>query len=403
MKTWVGLIAFAVLVIAPCETVGAQSNALRRLSGETRSETFKAVKGGLVSVSSNSGEVVFTVWSRSEVGVTVEGVSHDDVDAVQLSQSGGTIRIDFYPVGSRRSKSVRFRIDLPADYNVEIKTGSGDVDVVGDLRGDVRVHTANGDLTLDDVGGKVDLSTSGGDIRTGILGDVAYLKTSGGDIHVDDADSELQVQTSGGDIKIGNVGKWLDANTSGGNVTVGNVGGEARLTTAGGNIEVGRVQGGARMNTAGGLIRLGSASGVVTAHTAGGDLELYGITGSVDARTAGGDILAEISPRNTGKSSLVTAGGDIRLIIDPRAKATIEARIQTERTAVKWRSDRNKTKYKSAVREFDIRSTFKPVQYEVDEGRGEIRATYLINGGGDRIWLETAFGSIEIRELTPGK
>lgn len=385
MKKWVGLIAVAVLAIAPCETGIAQPNALRRLSGETRSETFKAEKNGLVSVSSNAGDVVFTVWSRSEVGVTVEGFSHDEVDAVQLSQSGGTIRVDFYPIGSRRSKRIRFRIDLPADYNVEVKTGSGDVDVVGDLRGDVRVYTANGDLTLDDVGGKVDLSTSGGDIRTGKLGDVAYLKTSGGDI------------------KIGNVGKWLDANTSGGNVMVGNVGGEARLTTAGGDIEVGRVQGGARMNTAGGLIRLGSAWGVVTAHTAGGDLELYGITGSVDARTAGGDIKAEISPRNTGKSSLVTAGGDIRLSIDPRAKATIEARIRTERTAVKWRSDRSKTKYKSAVQEFDIRSTFKPNQYEVDEGRGEIRATFLINGGGDRIWLETAFGSIEIREMTPGK
>ena len=403
MKKWIGLLALAMLVAAPSERGFAQPGSPRRLSGETRSETFKATKGGTVSLSVNRGDVVVSVWNRSEVGVTVDGLSPDDVEVVQFSQSGGIIRVDFFPNGSRRSRDTRFRIDLPSDYKLELKTGSGDVKVLGKVQGEVRVHSANGDLTLDDVSGKVDLSTSGGDIRTGKLGDTAYLKTSGGDIRVDDAGSELDVRTSGGDITIGNVGKWLDGNTSGGNILVGDVGGEARLTTAGGNIEVGRVQGGARMSTAGGLIRLGSASGIVTASTAGGDLELYNITGSVDARTAGGDIVAEVNPKGTGKSSLVTAGGDIRLSIDPRAKATIEARIRIESTSVKWRSGNNKSKYKSTVREFDIQSTFKADQYEADEGRGEIRATYLINGGGDRIWLETSYGSIEVRELMQGK
>lgn len=403
MRNRIGLMGLAVLLAAPCERGGAQTSAAGRLTGESRSETFKATKDGAVAVSSNAGDVLITVWSRSEVGVTVEGIDHDDVDAVQLSQTGATIRVDFYPNRSRRSKDIRFRVDLPADYNVDVNTGSGDIEVVGNVRGEVCFHTANGDLTLDDVGGKVDLSTSGGDIRTGILSDVAILKTSGGDVRVESAGSKLDVQTSGGDIKIGNVGKWLDATTSGGNIVIGDVGGEVRLTTAGGNIEVGLVQGGARLNTAGGLIRLGGASGIVLANTAGGDLELYDIAGTVEARTAGGDILVEITPKGAGKSSLVTAGGDIRLSIDPRAKATIEAHIRMDRQMVKWRSDNSQTKRKSTSREFEIRSTFKSDQYTVDEERGEIRATYLINGGGDRISLETSYGSIEIRELTQRK
>ena len=37
--------------------------------------------------------------------------------------------------------------------------------------------------------------------------------------------------------------------------------------------------------------------------------------------------------------------------------------------------------------------------FEEDIERGEIRATYILNGGGERIRLETANGNIYIREL----
>ena len=38
-------------------------------------------------------------------------------------------------------------------------------------------------------------------------------------------------------------------------------------------------------------------------------------------------------------------------------------------------------------------------RYEEDIERGEIRATNILNGGGERIRLETANGNIYIREL----
>jgi len=269
-------------------------------------------------------------------------LSRENMNDIRVTSSGSTVRVDFSPGGSKRSKYVRFKIDVPQDINLDLRTGSGEIEVVGNLTGGLRVHTSNGDITMDDVTGKVDVSTSSGDIRTGRISGTGYLKTSGGDIRVEDAAAELDVRTSGGNIKIGNVGKWLDANTSGGNILVGDVGGEARLSTAGGNIEVGRVRGGATINTAGGMVRLMSASGEVTANTAGGDIELYDITGAVDARTAGGDIFAEIMPKGVRRSSLVNAGSDIRLNIDPRAKGTIEARIRVDREYIRRAGSKNK-------------------------------------------------------------
>jgi DUF4097 and DUF4098 domain-containing protein YvlB len=307
--------------------------------------------------------------------------------------------VDFYPVRSRWTKHVRFKIDVPREFNLDLRTGGGEIEIVGGMKGNLRGHTSGGDITLDDLDGRVDMTTSGGDIRTGRLLGETYLKTSGGDIRVEDAGAELDVQTSGGDIRIGNVGKWLDASTSGGDIIIGDVGGEARLNTSGGDIEVGRVSGGARINTAGGTIQLQSASGDVHANTAGGDIELYDITGTVEARTAGGDIYAELIPKGTGRSSLVTAAGDVTLYLDPRAKATIEARIRVDRGWLKWRT-KNDSKRKIRDDQYEIRSEFKAERYEEDTERGEIRATYVINGGGERIWLETSHGNIEIRQRT---
>lgn len=181
--------------------------------------------------------------------------------------------------------------------------------------------------------------------------------------------------------------KRLEAKTSGGDITIGDVGGEATVSTAGGDVKVGKVSGGARLRTAGGNIGLRGATGRVDASTAGGDIELENISGSIDAKTAGGDIRAELVPSGKGSSELKTAGGRIRLAVPENAKATIEAVIRIED---RWRSRRDR---------YEVRSDFPSATYERDERYGDIRATYVLNGGGERIYLETVNSDIEIRKL----
>ncbi|HLA69831.1 MAG TPA: hypothetical protein VJN65_09015, partial [Bacteroidota bacterium] len=95
----------------------------------------------------------------------------------------------------------------------------------------------------------------------------------------------------------------------------------------------------------------------------------------------------ELIPSGKGGSELVTAGGNIRLAVPENAKVTIEALIRIEG---RWGSRKSK---------YEVRSDFKADKYEKDDDEEEIRATYNLNGGGEKIYLTTVNSNIEIRKL----
>jgi len=140
------------------------------------------------------------------------------------------------------------------------------------------------------------------------------------------------------------------------------------------------------MSTAGGDVHLEGASGTVSAKTAGGDIRLRGVTGVVEAKTAGGEVEAELNPSGKGSSRLVSSGGDVRLYIPESAKATIDATIRIHGS---WgrRSQR-----------YTIKSDFNAESFVKDDNDEEIRGIYKLNGGGERILLETVNADIIIRK-----
>ena len=493
MRLWIctlGVLVFAQQVLAQQALTLAEDQ--NRVAGRSRMETFQVEKGGRLDLNTKVGDIVISTWRKNEAVVTVQGLPSGSADDLRMRYEGGKLRVDYDPRFSgwsiNRRKGMRFKIDLPAEFDLDLRTGGGDIEVVGDLTGDVRSHTSGGDVTLRDISGEVELTTSGGDIRVGTIGGDVHLQTSGGDIRVEKASADLDVQTSGGDIRIGHVGNTLEAQTSGGDINIEYVGGKARITTSGGDIEIGEQSGNARITTAGGDIELRNATGELQVKTAGGELELLNVTGSIDARTAGGEILAEITPEGSKGSSLVSAGGDIVLYVDPEAKATVEARIRVDRRqnfgivslrtpsgedepivveipgipminldqseieideeklqeiidkltqsvneAVQLSAEEAQRLLQELQRDlqaaqqelqaaqkkkveaqkkmiqvrnrargtlrYRIRSDFEEERYEEDEEEGEISATYMLNGGGARIWLETSDSNIEIREL----
>lgn len=485
-----GVLLFAQQTLA--QQALAHTEDQSRIAGSSRSETFQVEKGGRLDLNTRAGDIIISTWRKNEAVVTVQGIPSGSADDLRIRYEGGILRVDYDPRFSgwsiNRRKGMRFKIDLPAEFDLDLRTGGGDIEVVGNLAGDVRSHTSGGDVTLRDIDGEVELTTSGGDIRVGTIGGDVHLQTSGGDIRVEKASADLDVQTSGGDIRIGHVGKTLEAQTSGGDIAIEYVGGKARITTSGGDIEIYELSGNARITTAGGDIELRNAKGVIQAKTAGGELELLNVTGAIDARTAGGEVLAEIIPEGSKGSSLISAGGDIVLYVDPEARATIEARIHVDKRyrygVFQMRPppggdapvifeipeiptigpdqsvteiDEEKLKeiidkltqsvneaaqltaeeaqrflrevqkeLRAAQRElqaaqkksaeaqkkmnqirnnargslrYKIRSEFEAERYEEDGEAGEISATYMLNGGGARIWLETSDSNIEIREL----
>lgn len=384
MKKQARLFVAAILIAAPSFIPVAHVD-----EQDARSKSFNVSKRGTVEVTVDGGDIRIEVWDKNEVFVKALGIDEEDLGRLRMEQSGNTVRVEF-----RRNRGwwsdghMRFEITIPSEFNAELRTSGGDIDIRGTVNGTISGSTSGGDVTLRDVkGGKVDLSTSGGDMRTGnIQGDVK-LRTSGGDIELGKVGGEVNVSTSGGNIQAESVGKTLKASTSGGNIDIGDVGGEANVSTSGGDISVRKVTGSASLNTSGGNIELASASGRVKANTSGGDIRLEDITGSIEASTSGGDVVAELKPSGKGDSRLSSSGGEITLAIPEDARATIDATIRIQGG---WRSHRG---------EYKVRSDFKADSYEQDEDGHEIRARYVLNGGGDEITLKTVNSDIQIMKL----
>ena len=351
--------------------------------GGDRTKTFPVGKGGTLDVSIHGGNIIINPWEKDEVNVKIRDGSDDGDPGISMSQNGTTVSIENT---NRSSDDFTLEINVPSRFDIRLRSSSGDIEISGSLSGNLKGATGGGNIRLGNLGGTIDMRTSGGDITCGDIGGDLDLNTSGGDISMGKISGSATVSTSGGDITVANVGKKIRATTSGGNISIGDVGGEATVSTSGGDISAGSVSGSASLSTSGGNVVLRGATGTVRATSAGGDLQLENITGTLEGNTAGGNIVAVLTPSKNGKSRLATAGGDIRLVVPEGAKATITARI---RVSGWWRSQKDA---------YDIRSDFKMDKYEKDEQGHEIRATVLLNGGGDQITLEAASGNIEIRK-----
>ena len=384
MKNLIKVLALGVLFLVPGMLLTA-----RQSDNEQRTKSFAVAKGGTLEVRVEGGDIKISVWEKNEVLVKAEGIEDDDLDRLKMKQSGNDVLVEFRNRGGWGGwggNHLRFDITVPSQYNADLHTAGGDIDVRGAVNGTIKGSTSGGDVSIDNVkGGKVDLSTSGGDMRAGdVQGDIT-LKTSGGNIEMGSVGGEAYVSTSGGDISVKSVGKSLRANTSGGNIDIGDVGGEAKVSTSGGDIRVRKVSGSASMSTSGGNIELEGASGTVKASTAGGDISLQNITGSIDASTAGGNVEAELRPSGKGRSKLSSAGGEIIRSIPEDAKATIEATIRIQG---RWSSRRS---------DYKVRSDFKADSYEQNDEDREIRASYKLNGGGELIELKTVNSDITLK------
>lgn len=377
MRQLAGLLIVSVFVAASGLSLGSAEQ-----SG-TQTKSFPASRGGSLEVVVDGGEIVLVPWEKNEVFVRAE-VDPSDVRFLKMTQNANTVRVQFRANGS--DGDVRFEINLPSQFNTDLRTGGGNIEFRGALNGNLKAATGGGNVTLADVGGRIDVTTGGGNVETGKIQGQAVLQTGGGNIGVRSAGGDVEISTGGGNIEVGDVGKTLRVSTGGGNVALGDVGGTATVSTGGGNIGVGKVSGSAVLTTAGGNVDLRGASGTVKATSAGGDLTLRGISGSIEGATAGGNIHAELIAGGKGPSSLETAGGGIKLFLPENARVTIQALIQV-------RGRRNER------RQYGIQSDFAHESYDNDTaGRGEIRATYKLNGGGETISLWSVNGNIEIRK-----
>jgi hypothetical protein len=184
---------------------------------------FNAPPGGRLTLDTDVGSVVIVGRDTHEVVIhtDVTDSDHFEVTAGQNS-SGVTVTgrssqhhwlgwMDF------KSNHVRFTIDVPRDYPVDLQTAGGFLDV-RNLTAAVEGKTSGGGIAIQDIAGSIRVHTSGGNISAERLNGPTELTTSGGNIDVADSKGDLNLHTSGGGIDLRSVEGVVKASTSGGSV-----------------------------------------------------------------------------------------------------------------------------------------------------------------------------------------
>lgn len=346
---------------------------------------LKVVKGGGLSLSVSPGDITIDTWEKEALLVEVDGLDDEDKENLNFSQDGNRVSVSFRSKWGW-SEDVEFKITLPSQFHLDLRTSGGDVSVNSNMNGNIKVKSQGGDLSCEDVIGNVDLHTSGGDVSVGDINGQLNIKTLGGDISAKRISGRnASVETMGGDISIEEAGGSVSAKTYGGDIKVGNAANNVRVTTLGGDIVLGKIDGHVRMKTNGGDLICKGAKGRAEAKTLGGDIKLEGVKGSIDATTKGGDISAELLEVD-GSSEIASSFGEIELKISDDVNATIVAEINIRGN---WSGDES---------EYQIISDFEVVQENIRNS--EITKTINIGAGSEMnlIELQTVNSDIRIKK-----
>ena len=304
--------------------------------------------------------------------------------------------------GANAQFYVQFEIAVPADYNLDVNTGVGDIET-------------------QDIAGTASLITGGGNIRTGRIGFTGFrnaaqghpnakLSTEGGHIQVQDVAGNLDAFTAGGHIVAGNISGDAVLRSGGGHIRAGQISGRAQLETDGGNItlkqagsfvsvrtgggqiDFGEVRGSVRAQTGGGGIRIITVSGPMEVESNGGSICLTRVAGAVQAATAGGTIQAWINPDAgssggkvslPGASQLSSGAGDIIVFLPRNLAANIDALVENGGLS---RIDADP-------------ALLLNIQPMGNRGGSSVRATGALNGGGEVLKLRTTVGKIRLQFL----
>jgi DUF4097 and DUF4098 domain-containing protein YvlB len=380
----------------------------------TFKKEFSVSPGGELEMKDITGNVTVNTWDKNMVQITeklkmdvyTKGEAEEIVNRSKsrYSESGNTVTVT--GVKGRRSVYQNFEVFVPNKFDLDINTSGGDLTIGsltgklvlktsgGDIKldkieGDVQAKTSGGDLDFESIKGSLTASTSGGSIKLGDVSGEADVSTSGGDITVTKADNNIKVSTSGGDLDISQISGDFTGKTSGGSIIVSDCSGNVNVKTSGGNLKLNDIKGKLTGSTSGGDIDGRGFLAPVDVRTSGGDVEIFDVKGPITAKTSGGNMDVEITLEDFSKPHAIelrTSGGDINLTLPAGFPASVIAEISL------GKDNRYRKRY-------DIFSDFPLSKTETEEkGNKIIRSQGDINGGGDKVYLRTSGGNINIKK-----
>ncbi len=273
------------------------TGALLSLAALQQTDTTFAVRpGSRLDLQSMGGEVVVRTWNRDAVRVMAE---HGQRERVEISMMGQVVKVRSR--GWRGpSRSMEFRITVPASMNLEINGTYLDVDIDG-VSGEVSAVTVQGDVRLR--GGRR----------------LVALQSVQGEVDARDAEGRIQVGSVNGGVRLANASGEVTAETVNGDITLDGIrSASVAASTTNGDVRYeGTVENGGRyaFNTHSGDLTVSvapEASATVSVSTFNGEFESdFPIT--LTETRGGGKRFTFVLGSGSARIELSSFGGTIRL------------------------------------------------------------------------------------------
>jgi DUF4097 and DUF4098 domain-containing protein YvlB len=292
-------------------------------------------------------------------------------------------------------------LDVSGPVSLEVKTGSGSIEVTAGPPGRVSVHgeirVRSGFLGVSGGAEKVrrieenpPIVQEGSVIRIGVTEDEDLLRDVSISYRITaPAETSLVARSGSGSQVVGDLRGPVDASTGSGSVRLGSIGGDVKAKSGSGSIRIDgaagnliasagsgsitalRVEGSISASTGSGSIELEqSGSGNVDVHSGSGGVRLRGVRGGLTVETGSGSIA--VAGEMAGDWRIDAASGDITVELPAGAAFDLDVRTSSG----------------------DIDSDH-PVTVTGTINKKKLRGT--VRGGGSRLDIETSSGSVLIR------
>jgi DUF4097 and DUF4098 domain-containing protein YvlB len=266
-------------------------------------KSLKLESGGRFVLESDEGSV--TVMGTSAPGARVVITSNrDDLeDLFHFSFEGDaklarvTARREHQPSWGR-GVSIHFEVQVPAETQLEIKTGDGNIEASG-MRGDADLNTSDGNLEVSGLAGKLTAHTADGNIHLREITGSVQVRSSDGNIQANSIDGALNARTADGWIRLEKVTGSVVAATGDGDINVEDAGGRVEAKTSDGKVRVAF----AKANASGGELETADGSVDVTLDRA--------VNLNVEASTTDNSVTTDLPIKLSGESSGSHLAGSI--------------------------------------------------------------------------------------------
>jgi DUF4097 and DUF4098 domain-containing protein YvlB len=321
--------------------------------------------GGTLRVSSTRGAINVSASSDSQLHLTVHkrinAEKQEEADKwntqtqPQINVSGQTVTLKANTQGSGDHwVSDDLDIALPRKASVVVSTTHGDISVMG-RDGNADINSQNGDVSVTDLNGSLTLDLQHSSARISQVSSDVTIQGRANDVAIEDVKGTVHLD---GDfmesVKLSRIAKPVSFKSTRTNMDLSQINGYLNLDS--GDLEATSIVGPFRLRTR------------------SKDIMLNGVSNDVHVENENGAV--EVHFNKLGGLDVRNAKGDIRIFVPAKSGFQLDARAQ----------------------DGEIQSDFNDLK--INNGDENSSATGTVNGGGPRMTIENAHGSIEIRKGT---